>query len=111
METVEVASGGLELLDPFMWLDINTGRSAGRSSKWHGMIGKLKRCCAKTAWVAEASGADISHLHDHHMTVKGAPAMGLSWTVNVRPDLGDHGSSEGDIRDEVTVHDVDMEPV
>lgn len=45
------------------------------------------------------------------MTVKGAPAMGLSWTANVRPDLGDHGSSEGDIRDEVTVHDVDMEPV
>lgn len=111
METVKVASGVLELFDPFMWLDINTGRSAGHSSKLYGMIGKLKRRSAKTVRVAEASGAGISHLHDHHMAVKGTPAMGLGWTVDMRPDLGDNGGSEGDVRDEVAVHDVDMEPV
>lgn len=52
-----------------------------------------------------------THLRDHHVAVKGAPALGLCRPANMRTDLSDNGSSEGDVGDEVTVHDIDMEPV
>lgn len=45
------------------------------------------------------------------MAVKSAFAMGIRRPVDMRADLGDYGSTKGDIWDEMAVHDVDMEPV
>lgn len=45
------------------------------------------------------------------MAVKSALAMGFRRPVDMRADLGDYGSTKGDIWDEMAVHDVDMEPV
>lgn len=52
-----------------------------------------------------------SHLHDHHVAVERALSTGLRWTGDVGPDLGDDGSSEGDVGNEVAVHDVNMKPI
>ena len=52
-----------------------------------------------------------SHLCNHHMAVKGPLAVGMSRPANMRADLGDNGSSKGDIGDEMAIHDIDMEPV
>lgn len=45
------------------------------------------------------------------MAVECPPAAGLSWALHVSPDLADDGSSNGHVRDEVTVHDVYVQPV
>lgn len=54
---------------------------------------------------------DKTHLRDHHVAVKGAPALGLCRPANMRTDFGDNRSSKGDVGDKVTVHNIDMEPV
>lgn len=45
------------------------------------------------------------------MAVKGSLAVGLSRPANMRTDLGDNGSSKGDVGNEMAIHDIDMEPV
>lgn len=45
------------------------------------------------------------------MAVEGAFAFWGSGPVDVGPDFGDDGRAEGDVRDEVSVHDVDVQPV
>lgn len=45
------------------------------------------------------------------MAVKSALAMGLRRPVDMRADLGDYGSSKGDIWNEMAVHDVNMKPI
>lgn len=45
------------------------------------------------------------------MAVEGTAAVGLLGRVDVLPDLGDNGCSEGHVRDEVAIHDIDVQPV
>lgn len=45
---------------------------------------------------------------DHHVAVKGAPAMGGGGALDVRADLGDDRGAKGHVGDEVAVHDVDL---
>lgn len=45
------------------------------------------------------------------MAVKGTARAGLEWPVDAAADLRDNGAPDGHVGDEVTVHDVDMEPV
>ena len=51
------------------------------------------------------------YLCDHHVAVECPPAAGLSRTLDVGPNLANDGSSNGHVGDEVTVHDVYVQPV
>lgn len=56
-------------------------------------------------------GVRITHLHDHHVAIKCSAAARLGGTVDATTNLGDHRATDGHVRHEVAVHDVDMEPV
>lgn len=45
------------------------------------------------------------------MAVEGAGGVGGYGAVDVRADLGDNGGAEGDVRHEVAIHDVDVQPL
>ena len=45
------------------------------------------------------------------MAVEGACSFGGGGAVDMRPDLADDGVAEGNVGDEVAVHDVDVQPV
>ena len=51
------------------------------------------------------------YLGNHHVTVKRPFAVRRIGPLDVRPDLRDDGGAEGQVRDEVAVHDVDVHPV
>lgn len=53
----------------------------------------------------------IAHLHDHHVAIKRPLSVGFSRTGDVGANLGDNGRAKGHVRDEVAVHDVDMQPI
>lgn len=46
----------------------------------------------------------LAYLRDHHMAVKSAFTTSRLGTINMRSDLGDHGSTKGDIGDEMAIH-------
>lgn len=52
-----------------------------------------------------------AYLSDHHVAVKGALAKSIGGPVDMGADLGDNGSSKGNVGHKVTVHDIDMQPV
>lgn len=43
------------------------------------------------------------YLCNHHVAVKGAPSVALGRLIDMLPDLGDDGRSEGDVGHEVPV--------
>jgi len=92
VEAVQIATGLLEFPNPFMRL-------------------KMMRFSLELKTGCQKKQRNKTHLRDHHVAVKGAPALGLRRPANMRADLGDNGGSEGDVGDKVTVHDIDMEPV
>lgn len=53
----------------------------------------------------------VPYLSDHHVAVEGALSVSLSGLLDVWADLGDNGCSEGDVGDEVAVHDIHVQPV
>ena len=62
--------------------------------------------------VAESEGSVRgAYLSNHHVAVERAfPHRGL-WAADMGPDLCHDWRSKGDIWYEVTIHDVDMEPI
>lgn len=92
MEAVQVAAGFLEILGPFL-----------RLLEPVSLI-----CLIRSRPIVPCPG---SYLGDHHVAVEGALSIGLGWPLNVRADLGDDGSAKGDVRNEVAVHDVYVQPV
>jgi hypothetical protein len=60
---------------------------------------------------ADSGTVRVTHLHDHHVAVKGAPAAGLGGTVDTAADLGDDGAANGHVWHKMAVHDIDVEPV
>lgn len=83
VETVQVAAGLLELLDPLLGLFVFFPLGSA------GCGGKKKN--------------PPTHLGDHHVAVKGAAAVPGGGLIDVFPDLGDDGGAEGDVRYEVAV--------
>lgn len=53
----------------------------------------------------------ITHLHNHHVAIESATTAGFGGTVDAATDLRYNGAADGHIWDEVTVHNVDMQPV
>ena len=103
MEAVQIAAGLLEILDPFLRLLESVSRcvsSSCRNSCFRKSLSSLSFCLPVLL-----SGP---YLGDHHVAVEGAFSVGFSWPVDVRANLGDDGSSEGDVRHEMAVHDVDV---
>lgn len=91
VEAVEIASGLLEFLDPFLWLLT--------------MVNMLfLEECLRVA-------RRRTDLGDHHVAIEGALAKGLGRLVNMRTDHCDNGSAKGHVGDEMAVHDIDMEPI
>lgn len=50
-------------------------------------------------------------LCNHHMTIKGTLGERKLGLRDMRTDLRDDRSTEGYVRDEMTVHDIDMQPI
>jgi hypothetical protein len=88
VEAVQVAAGRLEFFDPFL------GLASGDSKR-----------SAYRYWMDcwETGGRGNSYLGNHHVAVKGAPAVTLCRSLNVLPDLGDDGRAEGKVWDEVAI--------
>lgn len=53
----------------------------------------------------------LTHLHNHHVAIESATTAGFGGTVDAAADLRDDRTADGHIRDEVTVHNVDVQPV
>jgi hypothetical protein len=96
VEAVQVASGFLEVLDPFL---------------------RLLEPVSRTFSISHASSLTvlsvpaIPYLSDHHVAVEGALSVGLGGLLHVWADLGNDRCSEGDVGNEVAVHDVHVQPV
>ena len=56
-------------------------------------------------------GKPITHFHNHHVEIKSATTAGFRGTVDATADLGYDGAADGHIRYEVTVHNVDVQPI
>lgn len=67
VEAVQIAAGLFELVDPFVRLRSSISDNSGE-------IRELGECSA-------------THLHDHHVAVKGAPATGLEGAVDATANL------------------------
>lgn len=52
-----------------------------------------------------------TYLHDHHMAIEGASAARLHGSFDMGTDSGDDGGAKGHVGHEMSIHDVDMEPV
>jgi len=92
VEAVQIATGILELADPFMRL--------------------LKRIrCQRGACDAEFRNRRVTNLHNHHVAIECAPAGGFRGTVYAAANLRDNWAADGHVWHEVAVHDVNMEPV
>lgn len=89
METIEITSRFLEILDPFLRL---LRRSASITTQ---AVAVLRQIVAP-------------YLTDHHMAIESALPERLLGSVNVGSDHCHNGCAKGDVRDEVTVHDVNM---
>lgn len=97
VEAVQIAAGFLEVLDPFLRLLEPVSWCILTSLATFRLV--LLLCSV------------VAYLSDHHVAVKGALSKGLGRLLYVRADLGDDGCSEGDVGDEVAVHDVHVQPV
>ena len=53
----------------------------------------------------------MTYLCDHHMAVESSFVSRPGRFLDMGSDLGDDGGTEGHVGDEVTIHDVNMEPV
>jgi hypothetical protein len=51
------------------------------------------------------------YLGNHHMAVKSALSLRACRPRDMGSNLGDHRGAKGHIRDEMAIHDIDMEPV
>lgn len=85
MEAVQIASGPLELLDPFFGLFPSQ---------------KYKQSALLRERYSSAFHTDLC---DHHVAVKGALAVRLRRLIDVPADLSDHRRSESNVRDEVSI--------
>ena len=56
-------------------------------------------------------GSLLPHLHYHHVTIESATTAGFGGTVYAATDLRDNGAADGHIRDKMTVHNVNVQPV
>lgn len=86
MEAVEIAAGVFEVGDPFLGL-------------WR----------TPSILLSPYVGGG-THLGDHHVAVKHALAP-VRIPVYRAADAGDYGSTNRDVRHEMAVHDIDVEPV
>lgn len=48
---------------------------------------------------------------NHHMAVKCSFSVRLGRLLNVTPDFCNHWCTKGDVGHEMSVHDIDMEPI
>ena len=95
VEAVQVAASLLKVLDPLLRL-----------------LEPVSRAFLVRTPVSDASTFLSSpYLGDHHVAVEGALSVGFSGPLDVRTDLSDDGSAEGNVGHEVAVHDVDVQPV
>ena len=108
VEAVEIATGLLELPDPFMRLRNRRALASEIEPGDHRAGSEHKSRNTKRN---EPIPGVTTYLRNHHMAVKGSCAVGLSRPGNMRADLRNDGGAKGDIGDEVAIHDVDMEPV
>jgi hypothetical protein len=81
VEAVKVAASLLELLDPFLRL-------------YH---------LRKLLGVPHSHSRSNAYLCNHHMTIKGAPTVGLSGLIDVASDGRNNGRTEGDVGNEVAI--------
>jgi hypothetical protein len=100
VEAVKVASGFLEVLDPFLRLLEPVSRAFSISNVPF-------RICSSTVPCVPT----VPYLSDHHVAVEGALSVGLGRLLDVWADLGDNGCSKGDVGDEMAVHNVHVQPV
>lgn len=80
VEAVEVAASFLELLDPF--------------------LGLASRCKLDVVY---SHSERYSYLCNHHMTIKGAPAMGLCGLIDVSSDGCDDRRTERNVGNKVAI--------
>ncbi len=80
VEAVEVAASFLELLDPF--------------------LGLVSRCKLHAVY---SIPKDNSYLCDHHMTIKGATAMGLCGLIDVSSNRCDDRRTECNVWNKVAI--------
>jgi len=78
VETVEITTSFLELLDPFLRL--------------YQILAELEHVSVK------------AYLCNHHMAIECSFAVPLGWLCNMAADLGDNWGSECDVWYEVSVH-------
>lgn len=86
VEAVQIASGVLELLDPFLWLNFFFFSRLSDQRGTHLPQTTLK-----------------PYLSDHHVAVKSSAAIVLLRAVDVLSDLGDNGSTKSDVGDKVPI--------
>jgi hypothetical protein len=82
VEAVEIATSFLELLDPF--------------------LGLASRCKLEAALCIRIR-KDNAYLCNHHMTVKGAPAMGFCGLIDMSPDGCNDRRAECYVGNKVTI--------
>lgn len=56
-------------------------------------------------------GKSITHLHDHHVAIESATTAGFGRTIDAAANLRYDRAADGHIRHEVTVHNIDVQPV
>jgi len=88
METVQIAAGLLEVLDPLL---------------------RLLRSSAPAIMLLLPRPK--SHLANHHVAVESAFAEGCLGPVDMRSNLRDHWCPERYVRHKVSVHNVNMQPI
>lgn len=89
MEAVEIAPGFFEVGDPFLGL-------------W--------RTSSILLSPQVGGGGGGTHLGDHHVAVEHALAP-VRIPLYRAADAGDYGGTNRDVRHEMAVHDIDVEPV
>lgn len=50
----------------------------------------------------------MPYLCNHHVAIKGSLSVGAIGTFNMCTELGDYRGAKGHIRDEMSVHDIDL---
>lgn len=93
VKAVQIATGLLKLADPFMRLLIRQAWLAGSLRRWKSKILRT------------------TNLHNHHVTIESAGTILFGGTVDATTNMRDNGTAEGHVGHEVTVHDIDMEPI